>query len=862
MPVITGHQSVQFPVRFPVQALPNRCNWAFATHAPELSDIQRDFPVRAFSISWLCTSVILLNLPGLPAASVLILIVLMLLAVAYVARGLRRPILGMLVALVSIGLTLAQVANRQLAPEQQSEDLQLTVSVVSIPQTHDYGMTFFAKVLSCDSCTGQFGPQRIRLSWYGWHPTLRTGETWRLTVRLKSPGLLRNAGSFDAVKWAMTQRLDARGYVRNAENAERLAVASGFSLTELRQSKAARIASLPSADEYSGIITALSLGMRGGVEEPVRRLLQDTGTAHLLAISGLHISLVALWGFVFGKQSAYCLVRLLPGRAFAPVLPDPRAAGLVISFLAALGYTLLAGFGLPTQRALVMLLVWIAASWWFRFLPPGAALCIALIAVLIVNPLNPLTVGFWLSFGTVAALFYLHKGHQVRAADLQQHHWKERLWLKLAPLAKTHVMISICLLPVSAWFFQSGSLVAPLANLLAVPWTGLVVVPLSLASASLGSWFPVVADYALAGAQWSVHCLLLYLTFLDQRLQSAVVLSMPSTAVFIMSLIGLLGLLSPKGLGFRWLALPLLLPALMFNLQRAPMDGFELHVLDVGQGLAALVFTEEKTLLFDTGGKVNSNLSMFESVVMPYLHAQGRRKIDTLIISHTDEDHSFGAKDVVDRFPDVELFVSETLELPKSIRQRRCVAGEHWEEDDVSFAFLHPALHDRGSQNDLSCVLFVYAGSGRVLLTADIEARAEAKLAARVEAEGELDVTVMVAPHHGSSTSSSSRLLQQIKPRYVVFPSGHGNRYGFPHVDVQLRYRQLGAHPYTTGQDGAIKFLLGASGLHEPPTSWWESHGRFWHRFFNPDCWQSSAGTSHVVRMLELAQIGQTLCGK
>ncbi|MFK7890584.1 MAG: DNA internalization-related competence protein ComEC/Rec2 [Granulosicoccus sp.] len=818
--------------------------------------------MRAFAISWLCTSVILLNLPGLPAAGVLILIVLVLLAVAYVASGLRRPILGILVALVSIGLTLAQVANRQLAPEQQSEDLQLTVSVASIPQTHDYGMTFFAKVVSCDSCTGEFGPQRIRLSWYGWHPTLQTGETWQLTVRLKSPGLLRNAGSFDAVKWAMTQRLDARGYVRNPQGAERLAGPSGFSLTELRQNKAERIAALPSADTYSGIITALSLGMRGGVEEPVRRLLQDTGTAHLLAISGLHISLVAFWGFVLGKQSAYCLARLSPGRAFDVHLPDPRAAGLIISFLAALGYTLLAGFGLPTQRALVMLTVWIAATWWFRFLPPGAALCVALIAVLIVNPLNPLTVGFWLSFGTVAALFYLHKGHQVRTPDPQQNHWIDRLWLKLAPLAKTHVMISICLLPVSAWFFQSGSLVAPLANLLAVPWTGLIVVPLSLASASLSSLLPVVADYALAAAQWSVQCLLLYLEFLDDRLQSAVVLSMPSSAAFVLSLIGLLSLLSPKGLGFRWLALPLLLPALLFNVHRAPMDGFELHVLDVGQGLAALVFTEEKTLLFDTGGKVSSNLSMFESVVIPYLHAQGRRKIDTLVISHTDEDHSFGAKDVVARFPEIELFVSETLDLPEHVNQRQCIAGKHWKEDAVSFAFLHPALHDRGSQNDLSCVLLVYTGLGRALLTADIEARAEAKLASRVEAEGALDVTVMVAPHHGSSTSSSSRFLQVIKPRYVVFPSGHGNRYGFPHVDVQLRYRQLGAHPYTTGKDGAITFLLGESGLNEPPISWWESHGRFWHRFFNPDCWQASAGESTFARMLELAQTGQILCGK
>jgi competence protein ComEC len=638
--------------------------------------------------------------------------------------------------------------------------------------------------------------------------------------------------------------------------------ANRLSIDSTRQLLSEHLTGLPSANQFVGIISALSLGIRHEVDDAAWQLLRDTGTAHLLAISGLHVSLIALWGFVVGRQiTRFCMALGWVNPVQSGTL-EPRTAGLALSFILACTYTIISGFELPTQRALVMLLVWLIAAWHFRYLPPGAALCIALGVVLLVNPLNSLTVGFWLSFGTVGTLFYLHSGHQVRSQVAPAANSLITKTRKISHMLKTHVLIGVCLLPVGAWFFQSGSLVAPLANLLAVPWTAIFIVPFSLISACLSSLVPAMANLSLYVAQWSVEVLLGYLSVLDQHVPAAVTLSVPSTYVLVLTISGLLSLFAPRGLGLRWLAGPLLAPFIVFNLQRAPVEGFELHVLDVGQGLAALVFTDERTMLFDTGGKVSRSLSMFEAVVIPYLHAKGRRRIDTLIVSHSDEDHSFGAQDLVARFPDVQVFASNPLDLPDTVNQQPCIAGDSWASGSVNFAFLHPAAHDRGSKNDLSCVLLVYTGSSRVLLTGDIEAQGEYKLASRVRPGGQFDLDVLVAPHHGSATSSSQYLLDVFKPEYVVFPSGQRNRYGFPHADVQLRYNLLGARSFTTGTDGAVSFLLGESGLYRPPLSWWKSHRRFWHGIINPDCWPLSASKSNVLRMLELAQKGQTLCGK
>ncbi len=444
-----------------------------------------------------------------------------------------------------------------------------------------------------------------------------------------------------------------------------------------------------------------------------------------------------------------------------------------------------------------------------------------------------------------------------------------------------HVLLGVLLLPVTAWFFQSGSLIAPLANLVAVPWVGVVVVPLCFL-AVLGSLLaPALGSVMLSLAQWSIEGLLVLLQWIVEMMAGSVTLVMPSLTVTALCLSGLLLLFSPRGLGWRWLGVPMLMPALLFNLYRSPLEGFETHVLDVGQGLAVLVFSAEQTLLFDTGGKISADLSMFEAVVLPFLHSRGRRQIDTLIVSHGDEDHAFGVPDVLRRFPDIRLISSTTLaSLTRASDSRHvragsdaesCQVGMQWQDGDTVFSLVHPAASDTGSENDLSCVLLIHHGASRVLLTGDIEVSGEAQLARRIRSamqhqagspDKPLSIDLMVAPHHGSRTSSTQDLLDTLHIKHIVFPAGQGNRYGFPHADVQSRYELVGAMSYITGTDGAVSFSFDRSGVDQQPSTWWRSHRSFWHGIVNTACSERFSEQAQALRLLSLAHKRQILCGK
>jgi len=354
-----------------------------------------------------------------------------------------------------------------------------------------------------------------------------------------------------------------------------------------------------------------------------------------------------------------------------------------------------------------------------------------------------------------------------------------------------------------------------------------VIVPLALLTLLLSTVWPIAANYSLMLTQWLVELLLALLATLMQYAVGSVTLVLPSFGVLASCLVGVLLLLTPRGLRLRWLSVPLLSSGVLFNIVGARVDDFELHVLDVGQGLAALVFTEHHTLLYDTGGRLSPQASMLDRVVLPFLHSRGRSTIDALVVSHADSDHSAGAADFQRHFPDARIMASDH-EPPALSQSEACVAGDTWQWDDVHFSFLHPTATDFGTRNDLSCVLLVHSGSSRVLLTGDIEAHSEALLAERI---GELPVTVMTAPHHGSRTSSTARFVDTVRPQHVVFAAGYRNAFGFPHPDVQMRYNLIGAQQHVTGTDGALVFRFDRHGLREPPSSYWPAHRRFWHRF-------------------------------
>ncbi|MFK8075871.1 MAG: DNA internalization-related competence protein ComEC/Rec2 [Granulosicoccus sp.] len=827
--------------------------------------------MRIFTLSWLFWTILILSLAALPGnRDILIISSLVLFCIIVWPRS-RSFCAGYFAACIALGWALFQIDSRQLDASEISSDLRIRVKVASVPQVSDWGVRFNARVLSCESCVSEFGPKLLQLSWYGHHEAVRAGDEWEFTVRLKPFRGLRNVGSFDRSQWSIYNGLDARGYVRAKQPVVKLSSSTKHSMLSIRADIAERIVNLPSSDPHASMIQALVLGIKQGIDSNTWDLLRDTGTSHLIAISGLHISLLAAWAYLLSRRVLPHLLMFCVPRSAVLNRIDTRLVSLLISVSVAAVYSLLAGFELPVQRALSMLIVWAIAALTLRHLAPALGLTMAMLAVMASNIMGVLSPGFWLSFGTVSVLFYLHQGHiqsysQQESVDTLLSKAHGSLWRAVAAM-KTHVRLGIVLLPITAWFFQAGSLLAPVANLVAVPWVGFVVVPLSFLTALLSVASTSAANFFLELTQLSISVLLSYLERLSAFEFTSVPLAVPSGAALLLGLLGMLLFFSPKGAGLRRYSLLLFLPLLLFNARAERVEGFDVHVLDVGQGLATLVLTAKHSLLFDTGGKLSGSLSMFEAVVLPYLHAQGRRKIDYLVVSHSDEDHAFGVNDVLRRFPDTQMIVGGELLSEQQWVSEPCRAGDKWAIDDLQISVLNPLEGATGSDNDRSCVLLLHLGASRVLLTGDIERNGELLLSSRFNPLAlagfvPFPVDLLVAPHHGSHTSSTPNLLKTIKPDHVVFAAGHRNRYGFPHADVQMRYKLVGARQYITGTLGSTVFSFGRQGLLEPPKTWWQTHRRFWHGFVNPACSDQFSGHATVIQQLMLAQKGQLLCGK
>jgi len=810
--------------------------------------------MRAFGIAFATGVVFLLWLQTPPTA---IEIALATIAGRNVSRckSVVKPVAaGMLFGGFWVWLAIVAAAGHRLDEALIGQDVRMTVRITSVPDSNAARTVFFAvrtddpTTLPQKQQTRQvvLAPESLRLAQYGHGPEFHAGQLWQLTVRLKPPSGLRNSGVFDRARWLLSEGVHATGYVRSKPAPQLLAEPAWFSLSALREQLAQRLAALPAATETVAFVQTLALGVSHRIEPQSWQVLRDSGTAHLLAISGLHISLIAGFGLFAGRRVMAVMLSYWPG------IPCSRkTAGLLAAFALAVAYALLAGFALPTQRALIVLSVWIVAAWRFRILPPATGLSVALLLVLLFDPFAPLAAGFWLSFGTVAVLFWLHGGRRQPIKSVVR-------------IVRTHLLLGVILLPVTAWFFQTGSLVAPVANLVAIPVVTLLIIPLALATLVLSLFNTSLASVFLSLTQWFIERLLEALQWLLLTLDGAVVLTLPSLAALLACLLGFWLLNLPRGLRIRFLCLPLLLPAVLYNTREPPIDGFELHVLDVGQGLAVLVLTDDETMLYDTGGTVGPVLSMFEAVVMPYLQAIGRRRIDTLVVSHLDKDHAAGIEDVMRRFPDAAVHASALNDLMPD-NTRRCQAGDSRVYNGVWFSYLSPAAGDSGSENDLSCVLLVHHGRSRVLLTADIEKQAELRLASRLQIPNgpPMRIDVMLAPHHGSSSSSSDELLDAFRVEQVVFPAGNRNRWGFPHEQVQMRYTLRGSSVHQSGTQGSIRFEFDSSGLRRAPVSWWQTQRRYWHGLTEPACASGKDPLLHMgLYRYSVSQPGQSMCGK
>lgn len=656
--------------------------------------------------------------------------------------------------------------------------------VVGIPSRMDGGERFDFRVSRMLSPLGGSLPAKVRVSWFDGMRPIKAGARWRLRLSLRPPRGMMNPGGFDYEQWLFAQGIGAVGYVRDDPGNQ--PIDGPFSplawLQAGRQDLYDRLGGVWLDSPVAGLLKALTMGEQDDISRKQWDVLRRTGTAHLIAISGSHIGLVAGLAFVL-------MLRVCAWLGIQRWSPPILAAWS--GLLAAIFYSALADFAIPTQRALIMIAVAMGAVISRRHLRWMQVMALALIGVTLWDSLAVIAPGFWLSYGAVALIAYTVSG---RLRPLN------RFWLPI----RINWVTAVGLAPLLVLFFRQISLVSPIANLLAVPVLGVFLIPVCLLGALLLGVMPVVGQGLLGVAESVMRESWRALEWFSAWPYAQWTLAEPPVWSVLLSVLGVIVLLAPRGIPARWLGGILLLPALLYRPERPANGAFIFTLLDVGQGLSAVVETRERVLIFDAGPRFSPSFDMGSAVVEPYLRHRGISRIDALVISHGDNDHIGGARSLLGAFPVGELLTSVPERLAE-FRSRTCAAGQQWEWDGVSFRVLGPSTM-ASNPNDNSCVLKVDGAGGSVLLTGDIEAVGETAL---VERFGDrLQSDILVAPHHGSKTSSSEAFLDRVSPRWALIPAGYLNRFGFPHASVLSRYRARGIPVMTTGEGGALILLV------------------------------------------------------
>lgn len=680
---------------------------------------------------------------------------------------------------------------------QHNEERLLTGTVVSLPE-HSLMRRGAATDVSAES-TWRFSfapapdvaelPSLIRVSWYRAPLQPRAGECWQLRLRLRAPHGSLNPGGFDYEAWLFRQHLGATATVQDGQ---RCTDEAKRPVLRLRQRWVDRVDAVLGARPGAALLKALTVGATADLRDADWDAFRRTGTTHLIAISGFNLALAA--GFAF---FALRWLWALSWRA-SLCCPAPRVAAIGAAGFAVF-YALLAGFEAPVARAMFMLLVLLLVSLLRRPPSPGHALAWAWLAIVVADPCAVLAPGLWLSFGAVAAIFYASAGRWRREPT-----WRAAIRVQL--------LLSLVLAPLTVFYFHGVAWLAPLVNLAGVPLFA-VLTPLVLLVALVSSIDMGLPAELLPPLATTLEWLLDALHWLAQQAPMSWWPATAPLAALLLAVIGSLLLFAPAGVPLRFCGLLCFAP-LAWPPQTPPPGGLELSVLDVGQGLAVLVRTANHSLLFDAGPAFDEGFDAGASVVVPYALSRGLREIDLLLLSHPDNDHAGGVAAVRNA-----LKIHRELGTPQG---EPCRDGMRWEWDGVRFAILHPQ-DVGGSRNDDSCVLRI-DGPFSALLPGDIEKRAEARL---LRAHGdELQADVLIAPHHGSHSSSTRAFVAAVQPQQVVFASGWRNRFRHPRPDVVRRYIDCGVAMTMTGGDGAVRIYRDAGALRVE--RWRERAARFW----------------------------------
>ncbi|MFT6365170.1 MAG: competence protein ComEC [Bacteroidia bacterium] len=753
-------------------------------------------------------------LATLPSLRVLVLFFL----ASVVVLAVNRRTFGKWASGVLLGTAIATshghtLLSSRVSPNCEQLKLQLVGVVASLPilSASRFGKSrqrFRLEVASIEpkSCAG---PKSILLSYYGPQQIL-PGQNWQFDAKLKRPWGLVNPGGFNVQSWYAQEGIDAVG-TAVAQTESRVGRASDlrYKHHEVRSAVSSRMSSTGLDPQSLGILKALTVADKSGIDDQLWQLFQVFGLNHLLVISGLHIGLVASLGFGLGNLAAK-VFSVCGYQRYVLLLP------YVLAALFAIAYAALAGFTLSTNRAVVMLCTFLVASVFSRRSSSWNALLMAAFVLTVSNPLQILGSGFWLSFGAVAWLLWL------------------TIWMPstglLVRLIYVHLGMSVVMIPLGGFWFGGASVISGLANLFMIPLVGFFVVPLSLLAASVHYFYSDLGNVLFQMAAWPLDLLLpLAERFMEHAHKALYHPFYPSLLSVLLALFGL-GLLVAQAIP-RSLSLCLILCGpLLFSRgahQLAEEHLATLTVMDVGQGTAIVFRDGERSLVYDTGGGDPLGRNLAQSELIPYLGRENVEALETLVISHGDNDHSAGANDLLSTFAVGQYFSGAAMGKAAGNTSIGCVAGKAWQwSSSIQFQFLSPSIEQGLSSNNGSCVLQITVGEMRILLTGDIDAKREKVLVKYWR--NQLHSHWMLAPHHGSKSSSSRLWLKYVHADTVVFSSGYRNAFGHPHPDVLERAENGNTTLYTTATDGAVEFVLGPTGI-AAVTRYRKDQPRYWH---------------------------------
>lgn len=716
----------------------------------------------------------------------------------------RVALAGFLCGVAWSSFSAYEAAEGRLSPSDEAKPINAEGYIQSIPIKSKFGYRFSFAITS--SASKNLVHKLVRLRW-ATMKHLRVGDKYNIYVRLKRIHGLRNPGTYNYEVWGLHERIAATGSVLKSKPNRFIKHTWKYPVNQLRQYFNDLILAHIPETKTSGWILALTIGERYLASQKDWEILRLTGTNHLMAIAGLHVGMIS--GFVF------LLCRFLWCRfsKLCFICPAQLAAELcALSF--AWFYSALAGFALPTQRACIMLSLFILVRIMRMKVSAFSVWSLTLLTVLFFEPLSMLTISFWLSFLTIALIIYGMRG---RIAPVGW--WWD--WFRI------QWVIGVGLVPLSLYLFQEASLVGIFVNSLVIPLLSFFILPLALTGSLLLPIFISIGQYLLMLADTGLSLLWSMLGMFANVPYVAAGYAISSVYLLICGFISCLLIIAPAGMPARLLASIFAFPVFIYSDPIPALGDFWVTLLDVGQGLSVVVRTNKHNLVFDAGAKFGDKFDMGSSVVVPYLNAKHIKFIDRLVISHADNDHAGGRFAVLQHLHVNTTFTGEPGKLHISLANA-CLAGQSWAWDGVLFEVLHPLPSELNLGNDSSCVLRVSNHGASLLLTGDIEKIAEQHI---LERNAHLAADILIAPHHGSKTSGLSAFLNRVDPLYVLIPAGYRNRYKLPHAAILRQYKEKGYLVLNTAEAGAIEFHIKNDAVNIKPTQYRYLNRHYWDVF-------------------------------